>query len=101
MCVCLHLCNISHAAFSPSYKPEINRFLQLPDGSDVVSQCTSPSLSLIQLQRPSSKEQLRYPDSEQKGKKILFRGEGAQDADETLQESCSAFLEAKGPKMPL
>lgn len=39
---------------------------QLPDGSGVVSQCRSPSLSLIQPQRPSSKEQLRYPDSEEK-----------------------------------
>lgn len=38
--------------------------LQLPDGSGVVSQCRSPSLSLIQPQRPSSKEQLRYPESE-------------------------------------
>lgn len=41
--------------------------LQLPDGSGVVSQCRSPSLSLIQPHRPSSKEQLRYPDAGENG----------------------------------
>lgn len=39
--------------------------LQLPEGSGVVSQCRSPSLSLIQPHRPSSKEQLKYPDAEE------------------------------------